>query len=253
MRQKIVAGNWKMNLLANDARDLLLALNNDKEIYNSNVEVIVAPPTLYLSEFSRIIGFDDNIQLASQNVSSFSNGAYTGEVSSEMLASLEVSYSLIGHSERRQFFNESNKDLKLKIDQVVDNELTPIFCVGENLEEREAEKHFDVVKKQLEESVFHLNSEDFSSIILAYEPVWAIGTGKTASSSQAQEIHAFIRSLIEQNYTKEIADSVRILYGGSCKPSNAEELFAQPDVDGGLIGGAALIIDDFISIIKAAQ
>ncbi len=253
MRQKVVAGNWKMNLLANDARDLLLELNNDKGIYNSNVEVIVAPPTIYLSEFSRIIGFDDNIQLSSQNISSFSNGAYTGEVSGEMLASLEVNYSLIGHSERRQYFNESNEDLKLKINQSIENELTPIFCIGENLEERETDKHFDVVKSQLEESVFHLTNDDFSSIILAYEPVWAIGTGKTATSEQAQEIHAFIRSLVETNYTKEIADNVRILYGGSCKPSNAKELFSQPDVDGGLIGGAALNKENFVDIIKAAQ
>lgn len=253
MRQKIVAGNWKMNLLANDARELLLTLNDNKEIYNSNVEVIVAPPTLYLSEFSRIIGFDDNIQLASQNISAFSNGAYTGEVSGEMLASLEVNYTLIGHSERRQYFNESNEDLKLKVNQAIENELTPIFCIGENLTEREAGKHFDVVKSQLEESVFHLEESDFSSIVIAYEPVWAIGTGKTASSDQAQEIHAFIRSLIEEKYSKEIADSIRILYGGSCKPSNANELFSQPDVDGGLIGGAALVKEDFMSIIKAAQ
>jgi triosephosphate isomerase (TIM) len=253
MRQKIVAGNWKMNLLANEARELLINLNDTKSIYNSGVEVIVATPSIYLSEFSRMIGLDDNLQLASQNVSEFSNGAYTGEVSSEMLASLGINFTLIGHSERRQYFNESNEDLKLKVDKAYENDITPIFCIGENLKEREDGIYFNVVKKQLKESVFHLNPEEFESIIIAYEPVWAIGTGVTASADQAQEIHSFIRSLIAENYTQEIADKIRILYGGSCKPSNAKEIFEKEDVDGGLIGGAALKKEDFLEIIKAAE
>lgn len=191
------------------------------------------------------------IGVGAENCADKTEGAYTGEVSAKMVASTGAQYVILGHSERRAYYHETPEILKEKVLLALANGLTPIFCIGEVLEEREAGKHFDVVKAQVEESLFNLSAEDFGKIILAYEPVWAIGTGKTATADQAQEIHAFIRKIIADKYGKEVAENTSILYGGSCKPSNAAELFAKPDVDGGLIGGAALKADSFMGIITA--
>jgi len=195
---------------------------------------------------------DQNILgLGAENCADHTSGAYTGEVSAPMVASTGATYVILGHSERRQYYGETSETLKEKVNLALANGLTPIFCIGEVLEEREAGKHFDVVKAQIEEALFDLSAEDFSKLILAYEPVWAIGTGKTATDDQAQEIHAYIRSVIEGKYGKEVAENTSILYGGSCKPSNAKALFAKPDVDGGLIGGASLKADSFMGIVEA--
>jgi len=242
MRKKIVAGNWKMNLNKAEAFDLFNRLKQTK--FPSNTDVIVFPPSVYLSQMT-----DSVLNVGAQNCYHQSNGAFTGEISAEMLSSLGVKYCLVGHSERRECFNETNKDLAKKVDALLASNITPIFCFGEKLEERENNKHHQVVLNQLTESLFHLSSDQFSKIVLAYEPVWAIGTGKTASAIQAQEIHLFVRNFIAENKGIDVANSIRILYGGSCKPSNAEELFLCPDIDGGLIGGASLVYDDFIKLI----
>ena len=179
------------------------------------------------------------------------NGAYTGEVSAQMLNEMNVKYVIIGHSERREYFNESNADIKDKINIAIENNLTPIFCCGENLEQRERNNHFNIIEKQIKESLFNLTTDNFGKIIIAYEPIWAIGTGKTASAEQAQEIHNFIRTIVASKYNVELANNLSILYGGSCKPTNAKELFSKEDIDGGLIGGAALKAEDFVAIINA--
>ncbi len=249
MRKKIVAGNWKMNKTYQEAKALLHDLNKLSSEFPSDVEVIIAPPALYLSEFSHLA--QSKIQLSAQNCSEYSSGAYTGEISAIMLGSAQINYCILGHSERRSYFGETNEIVGKKVVAALNNKITPIFCCGEQLEDRENGKHFEVIEKQLAEGVFHLSDEDFKKLIIAYEPVWAIGTGKTASSEQAQEMHAYIRQLIEKNYGGEIANKCTILYGGSCKPSNAVELFSNPDVDGGLIGGAALNAEDFLAIIQA--
>ena len=193
----------------------------------------------------------NKIGVAAENCADKEKGAYTGEVSAAMVASTGAKYVILGHSERRAYYHETPEILKTKVELALANGLTPIFCIGEVLEEREAGKHFEVVDAQIKGSLFDLSAEDFAKIVLAYEPVWAIGTGKTATPDQAQEIHAFIRSLVADKYGKEVADNCSILYGGSAKPSNAKELFANPDVDGGLIGGAALKVADFKGIIDA--
>ncbi len=249
MRKKIVAGNWKMNLNKDEANALFLSLNNTE--LNNKVDVIVCPPAIYLSQFSE--QKKNTIALGAQNSSDQSNGAYTGEISAEMLKSLNVKYSLVGHSERRDYYNESDEFLARKTDALLENDITPIFCFGEKLNERESNNHFEVVKSQISNGLFHLSSNEFSKIILAYEPVWAIGTGVTASSEQAQEMHQFIRKTVNDKYGEEVAANIRILYGGSCKPANAEELFSCPDVDGGLIGGAALKYEDFTQLIEIAS
>lgn len=222
----------------------------DKVPQSSNVEIIIAPtyPNLY-PVFQQIKS--SSIGLASQNAHFAESGAFTGEVSTEMLESVGVSTVIVGHSERRSIFGESHELLAQKSSKVVQSGLQLMFCIGEILEDRKAEKHFDVVKKQLEDSVFQLSKEEFKHVVLAYEPVWAIGTGETASPEQAQEMHAYIRSLLVEKYSQEIADNTSILYGGSVKPNNAKEIFSQTDVDGGLIGGASLKADDFVSIINA--
>ena len=194
---------------------------------------------------------ESHYSVGAQNVSNFESGAYTGEVAANMLHSMGIEYCIIGHSERRKYFNETDEQLFLKAELLLKNDILPIFCCGELLPEREANKHFDVVKNQLENAVFRLEPLDFAKIIIAYEPVWAIGTGVTATSEQAQEMHAFIRSLISDKYGKEIAKNTSILYGGSCNAQNAKELFANSDVDGGLIGGASLKADDFLKIIDS--
>lgn len=245
MRVKTIAGNWKMNMNYGDAKALYDAvLTSELPI---DRRVIVAPPYVYLSEFSN--KRNSKVFLSAQNCSSHRNGAYTGEVSAEMLASLNVEYCLVGHSERRTYFHEKEADFKLKIQQLLENNIIPVYCVGETLEERLEGKALHVVKNQIQNALFEF--ENIDEIILAYEPVWAIGTGHTATSEQAQEMHAFIRDLISKNFGEQTANNISILYGGSVKSSNAAELFAQNDIDGGLIGGASLDVESFLEIVKA--
>ncbi len=255
MRQKIVAGNWKMNLTKEEAQSLtseIVGINNDElSTTNKEVKLILCPPFIHIATIKPLFKNTKNIHLGAQNVASQEKGAYTGEISAEMLSSYQTEYVIIGHSERRQIFKETNQEIAQKLDLVLANKMLPIFCCGETLELREEGNHIDFIKNQISESLFHLSASDFEKIVIAYEPIWAIGTGKTASSQQAQEIHAVIRSHISDKYGKEIADKTPILYGGSCKPDNAKELFACEDVDGGLIGGAALKSRDFIEIAKS--
>lgn len=250
MRQNIVAGNWKMNKNLQEGLELAKELNDILKANKPNCKVVIGTPFIHLSKVAEIVD-KELIGVSAQNCADKVSGAYTGEVSASMVKSTGVDYVILGHSERRSYYGETNEILKEKVDLALANDLTPIFCIGEVLEEREAEKHFDVVKTQIEKGLFHLSAEAFGKIVLAYEPVWAIGTGKTASPEQAQEIHAFIRKTVAEKYGKEVADNTSILYGGSCKPSNAKELFANADVDGGLIGGAALKAEDFAGIISA--
>ncbi len=212
--------------------------------------VILGTPFIHLTEVVKVVDAK-NIKVAAENCADKEKGAYTGEVSAAMVKSTGAQYVILGHSERRTYYGETDAILKEKVDLALANGLLPIFCIGEVLEQREANKQNEVVKAQVENALFHLSAEDFGKIVLAYEPVWAIGTGKTATSAQAEEIHAYIRSVIAAKYGKEVADNTTILYGGSCKASNAKELFAQPDVDGGLIGGASLKAEDFYGIIEA--
>lgn len=223
-----------------------------------NVEVILCPPALYLELATDFAEGDEEentfpaaFSIGAQNVSDKESGAYTGEISAPMLASMDVSYCIIGHSERRQYFGETDAKLAVKAKLLIDNGVKPIFCCGEVLAERESGKHFDVVSAQLEEALFGLSKEEILEVVIAYEPVWAIGTGKTATAAQAQEMHAYIREFILGQFGAEVANDITILYGGSCKPSNAKELFSQPDVDGGLIGGASLNAEDFVAIAKS--
>lgn len=248
MRKKIVAGNWKMNTTPVEGVELFKGIVAKKGEVCSYVNFIVAPPFTHLSEIVKL-SRGTGIGVGAQNCAAEAKGAYTGEVSAEMIASLGVEYVILGHSERRQYYGETSETLNKKMAQAYANNLTPIYCVGENLEEREAGKHFDVVRQQVEEVVFNLTPEQFSKLIIAYEPVWAIGTGKTATADQAQEIHAYIRKVLAEKFG-DAANETVILYGGSCKPANAAEIFAKEDVDGGLIGGAALKADDFIAIGK---
>lgn len=239
-----------MNKTFQEADDLLIEITEELlDIDLKGVEVVVCPPSVYL-ELATDAAADYPISVGAQNIYEKSFGAYTGEISAPMLKSMQVNYCIIGHSERRQYFNETNEQLKEKVIQALDNDITPIFCCGEVLEQREAGKYFDVVEKQLQDSLFILEDFDFQKVVIAYEPVWAIGTGVTATPDQAQEMHAFIRSLIEKKYNKDISEETTILYGGSCNPSNAEELFSKKDVDGGLIGGASLDAGDFLGIIN---
>jgi len=248
MRKKIVAGNWKMNTTLQDGIKLAHEVESLAAQVNISVTAVVCTPFVHLSEVKKVI---KKVELGAQNCASETSGAFTGEISALMLASLGVKYVIIGHSERRQYYHEEDSILNKKVKLALSNNLIPIFCVGEVLAERESNRHFDVVKNQLTKGLFDLSETDFGKIIIAYEPVWAIGTGKTATSGQAQEMHKFIREIISSKYGKAIAENVSILYGGSCKASNAPELFANPDVDGGLIGGASLKAEEFIGIVKA--
>lgn len=250
MRQKIVAGNWKMNNTLSEGIELAKAVNAILEKNAPKCKVVLGTPFIHITEAVKAVN-KNLVGIAAQNCADKASGAYTGEVSAAMVKSTGAEYVILGHSERRSYYGETDAILKEKTDLALANGLTPIFCIGEVLEEREANKHFDVVKSQIENALFHLSSSDFGKIVLAYEPVWAIGTGKTASSEQAQEIHAFIRKTLAAKYGEAVANNTSILYGGSCKASNAKELFAQPDVDGGLIGGASLKADDFYGIIEA--
>ncbi len=249
MRKHIVAGNWKMNCTFDEADDLINGIMEQLEQKElpRDTQLIVCPPFPYL-EMTTDYANDSYFAVGAQNVAAEEKGAYTGEVSAEMLESMEIDYCIVGHSERRAYYGETDKTVAAKVDRLLAHGLKPIVCVGEVLEEREAGRQLDVVKTQVENGLFHLTPEQMKEVVIAYEPVWAIGTGKTATPDQAQEIHAHIRSLLAAKYGKELADDISILYGGSCKPGNAKELFACPDIDGGLIGGASLKAEDFIAI-----
>ena len=253
MRKQIAAANWKMNLTLTEGEALLDAINAKPHSLAPNQEAIFAVPFPYISMAQAKVGAKNNVFVAAQNCSNKLSGAFTGEVSVTMLQSMCVKYVVIGHSERREYFNESNELLAQKVDICLENKTTPIFCCGEPLEIRESATQNEYVAKQLTESLFHLSEEAIAHVVIAYEPIWAIGTGKTASSEQAQEMHAFIRSHIASKYGQSIADSISILYGGSVKSANAVEIFSQPDVDGGLVGGASLIADEFVAIINALK
>ena len=252
MRKHIVAGNWKMNLTFTEADELLDELMSELEKIElpRDTQVIVCPPFPYI-EMASDYANDSYFQVGAQNVSDREKGAFTGEVSAEMLESCEIDWCIVGHSERRAYYGETDALVAAKVDRLLEHGLKPIVCVGEVLEEREADRQFDVVKSQVEGGLFHLDAERMRQVVIAYEPVWAIGTGKTATAAQAQEMHAHIRRLLADRYGREVADDISILYGGSCKPSNAKELFANPDVDGGLIGGASLKAADFMGIVTA--
>ncbi len=250
MRKNIVAGNWKMNTTLAEgvglAKDVNEALKNAADV---KCDVVICVPFTHLASVAAVI--DEKLGLGAENCADHLKGAYTGEVSAPMVASTGAKYVILGHSERRQYYGETSEILKEKVNLALAENLTPIFCIGEVLEERENGTFLDVVTKQIQEALFDLSAEDFGKLILAYEPVWAIGTGKTATADQAQEMHAHIRGVIAEKYGKEVADNCSILYGGSCKPANAPEIFGKPDVDGGLIGGAALKADSFMGIIEA--
>lgn len=248
MRRKIVAGNWKMNLLSEDAEKLFneILVHGEKP---SNVQLMVFPPIVYLSRFGEVA--DASIQVGVQNFFQKENGAFTGEVSISQIKDLGAQSALIGHSERRAYFGEHADFLKEKVDAAIEHKLSFIYCCGEPLEVRESGTELDFVKKQLTDSLFHLSNEDILYATIAYEPVWAIGTGKTASNEQAEDMHANIRGWIADNYGMDIANKISILYGGSCNPENAKELFACPNVDGGLIGGASLKANSFMQIANS--
>ncbi len=247
MRKNIVAGNWKMNKSFQEAEELISTIADELDEKSLNCKVIVCPPSLYL-EMASDYADESVLSIAAQNVSGFDAGAYTGEISASMLGSMEIAYCIVGHSERRKYFNETDAQLAEKVDRLLDYNVMPIFCVGEQLEERENNTQFDVVRSQMQNGIFHLSKDEFLNSVLAYEPVWAIGTGVVATPEQAQEMHSFIRGLISEKYDAETAEETTILYGGSCNPSNAATLFANKDVDGGLIGGASLKADDFVKI-----
>ena len=250
MRKKIVAGNWKMNMNLPEGIALAQELNDMLKADKPQCDVVICTPFIHLAKIADFL--DQNvIGLGAENCADKEKGAFTGEVSAEMVKSTGAQYVILGHSERREYYKETPEILKEKVLLAQKNDLKVIFCIGESLEEREAGKQNEVVKAELEGSVFNLSEEDFRKIVIAYEPIWAIGTGKTATAEQAEEIHAYIRSIIAEKYGQAVADDTTILYGGSCKASNAPELFAKPDIDGGLIGGASLKAADFKGIIDA--
>jgi len=252
MRKKIVAGNWKMNTTVSQGKALAEELNAFMKTYSmpENKTVIIGTPFTHLSTCVAAVD-TKKIHVAAQNCSQFEKGAYTGEVAANMIKDLGVEFTIIGHSERRQYFGDTDEVIATKLDMCYANGLSPILCCGEKLEEREAGKHFEVIESQLRNALKNVSADNFKNTIVAYEPVWAIGTGKTATPEQAEEIHSFIRGLIAKLYNAQIADDTTILYGGSVNAGNAANLFAQPDIDGGLVGGASLKPNDFISIIKA--
>ncbi len=251
MRKKVVAGNWKMNKNLQEGIELAKEVNSKvKAAGTKEVTVIIGTPFIHLSEVNKIVD-PTVVAVAAQNCATEASGAYTGEISAAMVASTGSKYVILGHSERRSYYGETDEILVKKEQRALENNLEIIFCVGEVLAERESGKHFEVVKSQLENGLFNLPADQFAHVIVAYEPVWAIGTGKTATSAQAEEMHAFIRKTIAGKYNQQVADNTSILYGGSCNAKNADELFSQPDVDGGLIGGASLKAEDFSTIIVA--
>ncbi len=252
MRKNIVAGNWKMNCTLSEGKKLASeVIHMVIDEAKSDTEVILIPPFLHLTSIHSLIGSSNKISLGAQNCHQAASGAYTGEVSAEMIVSAGATHVILGHSERREYFDESDELLADKIKIALENSLIPIFCCGEKLEIRESGDHEKLVGEQVTKSLFSLSEEDIKKVVIAYEPVWAIGTGKTASAAQAQEMHAFIRNQIASKYNQEVANEISILYGGSVKPENAREIFSQSDVDGGLIGGASLKSRDFTNIVKA--
>lgn len=251
MRKKLVAGNWKMNQDYTSGKALfseILTMVQDEVL--GNQEVVVCPPYIHLSTLGQLAKTSSKVSLGAQNCHQAAAGAYTGEVSAAMIQSVGARYVILGHSERRQYYGETDAVLAEKTNTVLANGLKPIFCIGETLQERESGKFLEIIASQLKNGIFHLNADQFAEVVLAYEPVWAIGTGLTATPEQAQEVHAFIRQEIAKQYDTATADNCTILYGGSCNPKNASELFAQPDIDGGLIGGASLKSRDFVDIVK---
>ncbi len=248
MRKKIVAGNWKMN---NDLAETELFLAElKKQVFPENVVVMIAPSFTNLNHAFKSLR-EHNVELVAQNMHQNNEGAFTGEISAKMLKSVGAKTVILGHSERRAFFNEDNAVLAEKVNTAIENEMTIIFCIGEELEDRKKGTHFELIKTQLSEGLFHVSDDAWENIIIAYEPVWAIGTGETASPAQAQEMHKFIRKTIAESYLEVIAEKISILYGGSVKPDNASEIFGQDDVDGGLIGGASLKVDSFMKIVNS--
>lgn len=251
MRKKIVAGNWKMNMDYNEGLSLFSeVINMVKDEVTGHQQVVVCSPFIHLHSLAQMAKGYHKVSVGAQNAHQAESGAYTGEISGKMIHSTGAEYVILGHSERRQYFGETNELLAKKVDAVLKHGLKPIFCVGETLQERESDIHFEVIKAQLREGLYHLDEHHFAHVVIAYEPVWAIGTGKTATSAQAQEAHEFIRKEIAAKYSRQVADDTTILYGGSCNPKNAPELFAQFDIDGGLIGGASLKSRDFVDIVK---
>ena len=248
MRKKIVAGNWKMNNNKSETADLIQALKSLS--FSTDVRVMIAPAFTHLAQAEELTQ-GGRIEVLAQNMNANDSGAFTGEISAKMLHSIGINKVILGHSERRAYYNETDAGLMQKVKTALTYDMEVVFCFGEELDQRKAESHFEVVQSQLETVLFDLNSTEWSKIILAYEPVWAIGTGETASPEQAQDIHAFIRGLIASKYDEDLAHDVSILYGGSVKPANASAIFSQPDVDGGLIGGASLNAEDFIAIIQS--
>ncbi len=252
MRNKVVAGNWKMNNTLKEGQTLASEIvNMVADELSDDVKVVICAPYIHLSSVAKIIEGSDKVFLGAQNCNDHTKGAYTGEISVDMLKSVGVTYVILGHSERREYYGESNEFLAKKVDTVFAAGLTPIFCCGESLQIREKGEHFKFVTNQLTESLFHLPVESFKKIVIAYEPIWAIGTGVTASKEQAQEMHAALRAHLASKYGKEVAEGISLLYGGSCNPSNARDLFGQKDIDGGLIGGASLKSRDFVDITKS--
>ena len=249
MRKKIVAGNWKMNKNAEQTEDLLNELIAQIPT-ESNAQVIVAPTFVNLASAVDHLEFT-SISVAAQNMHQAESGAYTGEISADMLKSVGINTVILGHSERRAIFHETDTLIANKVDTALKHDMTVIFCFGEELKDRQSNNHFNIVENQLRDGLFHIKAKDWENVILAYEPVWAIGTGETASPEQAQEMHEFIRETVRKAFGSDVAEDVSILYGGSVKPDNAKEIFSKPDVDGGLIGGAALNAKDFVAIVNA--
>ena len=250
MRKKIVAGNWKMNKSLSEG--IQLAKEVDAAVEAVGVlqcDVVIAPPFLHLTEVNKVVG--NKVSVSAQNCAAETSGAYTGEVSAAMLQSAGIPYVIVGHSERRTYYGDTDAILAKKVSQVLSNTMNPIFCIGEELSQRDEGITFEVVRRQIENGLFHLSADDFSKVVIAYEPVWAIGTGRTATAEQAQEVHAFIRKTIADHFGEVIANDTTILYGGSCNENNAQELFACPDIDGGLIGGASLVAEKFIKIVTS--
>lgn len=253
MRKQIAAANWKMNCTYQEGEALLTGILDNESLKGEHQQVIFAVPALYISMALEKTKGKERNYIAAQNCHHKSSGAYTGEISASMLRSMGVPYCIIGHSERREYFHETDEMLAEKTNLLLKEGITPVFCCGEPLQIREKEGQNDYVAKQLKNALFHLSAEEISKIIIAYEPIWAIGTGKTATAEQAQQMHRHIRNTLAKQYSPTVADSISILYGGSVKPDNAAEIFGQPDVDGGLVGGASLSVDDFTAVIKALK
>ena len=251
MRKNLVAGNWKMNTTVAEGVQLAKEVNEAVAAAGElKCDVVIGVPFTHLTAVKNVINIE-KVGLSAENCANKEKGAYTGEVSAAMVSSTGANYVILGHSERREYYNETPEILKEKVDLALANGLKVIFCCGESLELREAGTYEDFIKAELKDSLFHLSAEQFANIVIAYEPIWAIGTGKTATSDQAEEVHAFIRSFLAEKYGETVANDTTILYGGSCKPSNAPELFAKPNIDGGLIGGASLKAADFMGIVTA--